>query len=254
MDYRVETIEKNGKIAVASSVVYSYPAHIHTYSEMILYEPFDGMVIVNDRHIPANAGCAVLVVPSDLHRVVVRESRKAKFIKIAFQSQLTEHSVVIAPMDNNAFLAAVFAEIQNSSQSERYIQLLTQTAEHILLQEGIEIPPLQNQQQKGLAVQAVEILKKQAYPPITLQSVANRLFVSAPYLSKVFKQTVGIGFNAYLNELRLEQAARLLRNTDKSITDVCTESGFQNLSHFIRSFHKKYGMTPTAFRSKHLAD
>ena len=253
MEYRVETIEKNEKIAVASSVVYSYPAHIHTYSEMILYEPFAGTVIVNDLHIPADSGCAVLVVPSDLHRVIVEDSQNARFIKVAFQSQRTEHSVVLETLTDSEFLSAVFAEIR-SSDCEQYLQLLTQTAAHILLEKGTKIPPLQNQQQKSLAVQAVDILKKQAYGRISLSSVAESLFVSAPYLSKIFKETIGIGFNAYLIELRLERAAQLLRKTDKSITDICQESGFQNLSHYIRSFHKKYGMPPTFFRSKYHTD
>jgi hypothetical protein len=72
MEHNVEIIESPGGIRVESAVVFGYPAHIHTYSEMILYEPFDGTVIVNDLHIRADSGCAVLIVPSDLHRIVVR--------------------------------------------------------------------------------------------------------------------------------------------------------------------------------------
>ena len=133
MEYVVEIIEKSNAIQVEDAVVFSYPAHIHTYSEMILYEPFDGTVIVNDLHIPADYGCAVLIVPSDLHRVVVKQSRNARFLKIAFASQWVDHSAVIERPEEEKLLSAIFEEIRNGENSEFFVQLLVQTAEYIML-------------------------------------------------------------------------------------------------------------------------
>ena len=248
MEYTVATIENNNKVWVESAGVRSYPAHIHTYSEMILYEPFDGTVIINDLHIQADSGCAVLIVPSDLHRIVVNRSMNAGYMKVAFHSRPTDHSVVLRKPDNERFLMGVFEEIKNGRDSDEYVQLLAQTAEYILQEKGERISPLEKNTQNDLAIQTVRIIKEHAYEPITLASVAEDLFVSAPYLSKVFKQTTGMCFSSYLSNMRLDRAADLLCKTRKSVTEICIESGFHNLSHFIRSFHRRFGCAPAAFR------
>ena len=249
MEYIVETINKTEKIRVESAEVFSYPAHIHTYSEMMLYEPFDGTVIVNDLHIPADSGCAVLIVPSDLHRVEVRQSNGARFLKTDFTSKRAEHSVLLKHPKDEPLLSEIFQEIRRSERCDEYLQLLVQTAECILQRNGERISPLKKNPQNDLAIQAVRIIKAHAQEPISLGSVAETLFVSAPYLSKVFKETVGIGFSAYLAGARLDCAADLLQNTRKSVTEICVESGFNNLSHFIRSFKRRFGVSPAAYRS-----
>lgn len=253
MEYIVEIIEKSNAIQVADAVVFSYPAHIHTYSEMILYEPFDGTVIVNDLHIPADYGCAVLIVPSDLHRVVVKQSRNARFLKIAFASQWVDHSAVIERPEEEKLLSAIFEEIRNGENSEFFVQLLVQTAEYIMLKKGKKICSLKKNAQSDLAIQAVRIIKEHAHESISLRSVAEDLFVSSPYLSKVFKETIGVSFTFFLSSVRLDRAADLLRKTHKSVTEVCMESGFNNLSHFIRSFKRRFGCSPAAFRREKTA-
>ena len=253
MEHNVEIIESPDGIRVESAVVFSYPAHIHTYSEMILYEPFDGTVIVNDLHIPADSGCAVLIVPSDLHRIVVRESRGARFLKIAFASKWVEASVLMKNPGEEKLLSAVFEEIGKSGSDEAFLRLLVQTAEQIMLKKGEKIGAIRKSAQRGLAVEAVHFVKAHAQEPITLQSAAEALFVSPSYLSKVFKETIGIGFAAFLGGVRLDKAAELLYKTQKSITEVCMESGFNNLSHFIRSFKRRFGCSPAAFRRESAA-
>ena len=247
MEYIVETIEKPDMIKVESAVVFSYPAHIHTYSEMILYEPFEGTVIVNDLHIPADRGCAVLIAPSDLHRILVTQSRQARFLKIDFTSRKANHSVLLRTPGEEPLLSAVFAEIRKGENSDAFVNLLVQTAACILLEKGEVIPSLKKTAPNDLAIQAVRIIKDRAQESLTLASVAESLFVSAPYLSKVFKETIGIGFSDYLIRTRLDRAAELLRKTDRSVTEICMESGFHNLSHFIRSFRRRFGCSPSVF-------
>lgn len=248
MEYMVKTNENNNKIKVESAIVFSYPAHIHTYSELILYEPFDGSVLVNDLCIDANFGCAVLVVPSDLHRIVVNRSRNAKYLKIAFVSQSGGHSAVIERIENEGLLFEIFKEIRNNDNSDLYLRLLVQTVECIMQKKGKMIPSLKKTTQNNLAIQAVRMIRENANKSISLSSVAQELFVSPPYLSKVFKETIGVGFSSFLIDVRLDSAADLLCKTKKSVTEICFESGFNNLSHFIRSFNRRFGCSPTVFK------
>lgn len=71
---------------------------------------------------------------------------------------------------------------------------------------------------------------------------------SVANLHRLFHQRVGMPPYAYLRQIRLECAAQLLRSTADSIADVAKRSGYRNLSHFTRDFHRKYGSTPGAFR------
>ena len=69
---------------------------------------------------------------------------------------------------------------------------------------------------------------------------------------KFFKQSMGMGFIAYLNDFRLEIAARMLLSADANILEIASVCGFENLSYFNRSFKKKYGVAPGRFRKKQI--
>ena len=85
---------------------------------------------------------------------------------------------------------------------------------------------------------------------ITIEDMASVCFYSKSYFMKFFKQSMGMGFIAYLNDFRLEIAARMLLSADANILDIASACGFENLSYFNRSFKKKYGVAPGRFREK----
>ena len=67
------------------------------------------------------------------------------------------------------------------------------------------------------------------------------------YLSSIFKQNIGIGFCEYLSDIRLRYATTLLTEKQNNITEICEACGYKNISHFIRSFKKKYGTSPSRY-------
>ena len=66
-----------------------------------------------------------------------------------------------------------------------------------------------------------------------------------------FKETTGWGFSDYLRELRLEQAARLLRETAESVAGIAYRTGFSDQSHLQRLFKAKHAISPLAYRKHH---
>ena len=84
--------------------------------------------------------------------------------------------------------------------------------------------------------------------PITLKAVAEAAYLSVPHLCRVFKAASGTSYIDYLSRLRIEKACQLLR-TGMPVTDVCFESGFQNLSYFIQVFRRYVGQTPGVFKN-----
>lgn len=86
---------------------------------------------------------------------------------------------------------------------------------------------------------------------IYLADVANYLNMSEVSLSRFIKKHTGKNYIEYLNDLRLGVAARLLVSTDKTISEISFECGFNNLSNFNRIFKKRKGITPKEFRESY---
>ena len=75
--------------------------------------------------------------------------------------------------------------------------------------------------------------------------------LSRAHFSREFKRAFGESPHAYLLTRRLERAAALLRNTDRSVADVCLSVGLRSVGSFTTSFHRAYGLSPTAYRAAH---
>lgn len=88
---------------------------------------------------------------------------------------------------------------------------------------------------------------------LSQEEVAEHLGMTPTYFSRFFKQATGRGFVEFVNRLRVSKACELLSKSDKPVTEVCFESGFNNISNFNRRFHALKGMTPSEYR-RTLAD
>ena len=84
---------------------------------------------------------------------------------------------------------------------------------------------------------------------ITLKQVASQIYLTESNFCKFFKKATGKTFSDYLNEIRINEASRLLLQTDKTISQISFECGFETLSYFNRVFLKKKNQTPSVFRN-----
>lgn len=85
---------------------------------------------------------------------------------------------------------------------------------------------------------------------IDLKTLSKEFHLSPSYISQLFKRLVGSNFHSFLNEVRLQHACSLLLSTDKPVTDIALEVGFDSYSTFARVFHKHKGMSALEFRKK----
>lgn len=83
---------------------------------------------------------------------------------------------------------------------------------------------------------------------LSLETLEEALHLSRYYISHLFSHKMNIRFNDYVNSLRVTEACRLLRQTDRSITDISTQAGFCTLRTFNRSFVKQMGQSPSEYR------
>lgn len=84
---------------------------------------------------------------------------------------------------------------------------------------------------------------------IMLEDAANLLNMSIVSFSRLIKQRTGKSFVDFVNEIRLGYATRMLIETNKSVSEICYECGFNNISNFNRTFKRKQNCTPSEFRT-----
>ena len=84
--------------------------------------------------------------------------------------------------------------------------------------------------------------------PISLHDMSRVASLSAFHFNRVFHQITGLPPNKFISAMRLDEAKRLLLNTNLSITDICFEVGYNSLSTFTRRFTQRVGLGPREFR------
>lgn len=85
---------------------------------------------------------------------------------------------------------------------------------------------------------------------VTQGEAARMARMSPPSFSRFFRRATNRTFRSFLNEVRIGHASRLLLETDRTVAEVCYESGFGNLSNFNRQFLKLRKISPRAYRRK----
>lgn len=86
---------------------------------------------------------------------------------------------------------------------------------------------------------------------INLVSISNELNISPFYLSRVFSNSTGLRLDKYINELRINYANHLLAFTNKQITEIAFECGFETLRTFNRAYKSITSLTPREYRKEY---
>ncbi len=120
---------------------------------------------------------------------------------------------------------------------------------HYLFYEGENLEEDEEQLERYHRI--VKYLSNNYMNKVSLQDIAEKEFLSSQYLSYKIKDTFGLGFNEYLNQIRVEESTKLLLDTDRSISDISDEVGFSHVRYYNKHFKLNYNMTPLQYRKKH---
>jgi AraC family transcriptional regulator len=97
---------------------------------------------------------------------------------------------------------------------------------------------------------AISMISRLLATEISLRDVSTSVNLSPRRLTQIFKAETGVSPRQYLRTLRMERARSLLQSSFLSVKEVSFRSGVSDLSHFVRDFKKRYGMTPSEFRAQ----
>ncbi|HEX2070299.1 MAG TPA: helix-turn-helix transcriptional regulator [Thermoleophilaceae bacterium] len=98
-------------------------------------------------------------------------------------------------------------------------------------------------------LRAKDLADARYFEALDVDDLARAAGLSRAHFSREFRRAFGESPHAYLLTRRLEHAADLLRNTDRSVADVCLSVGLQSIGSFTTSFTRTYGVSPTAYRA-----
>lgn len=98
--------------------------------------------------------------------------------------------------------------------------------------------------------QVLQLIHRDYRHDISLESLAEKVYLSPSYLSRLFKSETGTSIVKYITSYRLKMASDLLRMTNKKIVDISTEVGYTNFSYFCSIFRNYYGATPSEYRDE----
>jgi AraC family transcriptional regulator len=102
--------------------------------------------------------------------------------------------------------------------------------------------------QRGRAVEAAVWIDDNSRHALSLDIIADEAGLSPFHFLRVFARVLGVTPHQYLLRSRLRHAAQLLADGSRTVTDVALDAGFNDLSNFVRTFHRAAGMSPNNFR------
>ena len=98
-------------------------------------------------------------------------------------------------------------------------------------------------------LKAKDLADARYFEQLDVDDLARAAGLSRAHFSREFRAAFGESPHSYLLTRRMERAAALLRNTDRSVVDVCFSVGLRSVGSFTSSFKRTYGVTPTEYRA-----
>ena len=243
-------------------------AHFHDFYETLLIAKGRAEHGINGTIEMLDAGALLFIRPSDTHWLRAADVRGCEIVNVMFRPETADHLISRYRDDLNdlffwtpgklparyqlhgpRFERAVntAAELVNANRS------LSRIEEYLLalMTRVVDLPPHSSTSPPAWLVRAC----MQARSPDILQG-GPKAFVKAAgrgheHVCRRTKHFLGLTPSQLINKLRMEQAALLLAGSAQPIEQIAAHCGIENLSHFYRTFHKHYGITPKNYRTGH---
>lgn len=100
-------------------------------------------------------------------------------------------------------------------------------------------------------LRAKDLVDARYREPLDVPSLARAAHLSPAHFSREFRRVFGETPHQYLLTRRMERAAALLRDTDRSVAEICLAVGLRSVGSFTTTFARTFGISPTAYRAAH---
>ena len=252
---------------------FQIPVHWHDELEIIYVKSGFLTVSISGENYIGTPGDAFVVSPGNLH-FMGSQAEEVDYFTFLFPLEyisfctddmlddklltpLKNGHLMIRPRIKDAAkeLCEQLAEIYMAKNDEKKLEIAVQIKTKIILLQFIlhmwENGFIIENDKSGrntVEKEMISYIQQSFTGEISLKEFGEQFHLSEKYISRYFKEHFHITLSQYVTYLRLEHAKQLLQDTDIPITEIAMQSGYQNVSYFIRSFKKTYGMSPLKYR------
>ena len=235
-------------------------AHLHTHIELVLFLEGHCSAFADTERYEINGGDAFIAFPNQIHRYESYD--KERYILFIINPDvLPDISHIFSDMQPiSAKLTGAAKDTEVLELAERLYAMDTDTdpyAEvrlhgYLIALLGKLLPQMELTKTVPGDSHALKTIvnycAKNYTSDLSLSLLENELHISRYYISHLFSDKLQIGFNDYVNSLRVSFACNYLRHSDKSVTEISDLVGFGTLRTFNRAFLKQMGKTPSEYR------
>jgi AraC family transcriptional regulator len=149
----------------------------------------------------------------------------------------------------------LLAEVRSGGiMGQLYVESLTQVLVVHLLRHYSEVAQIITSGNRSLTrtqlQRSIDYIHTHLDQDLSLAEIADVINISPVYFSRLFKQAIGTSPHQYVIQQRVEQAKKMLSNTDLAISDIALQVGFSSQSHLAQQFKRVTGMTPKQIRKQ----
>lgn len=246
---------------------YSIEGHSHPTVELLYIESGHGTASVGGTQYPLEPGTIVIYNPTVKHSErFTREEQAPLFYHLKFD----ELSISGMPVNNllPSGLPPTFHTGVNRDAFSRLLSTMFQEAEeqHLGYRQMLDsllycivlltlrvldasYTLLRKNEGDSLIYQIQQYFAEHYARKLSMKEVASQFHINDCYLSHMFKENIGLSPSAYLTEFRINEACRLLSQTDMPIHIIASSVGYQNQSNFQIQFKKNKGLSPLQYRA-----
>lgn len=250
MFYQYNHLGSPDYLKIENGTNFSFPSHLHQCFEIIIILSGQMNITVDGKKIILTKNEALLIFPNQIHDLA---STKSEHILCIFSPRLVQAYATRLtdkiPEDNkfcpDSYLIDALKALDVSSSSAEKKGVLysfcgqfDKSAKYIT----------KNTDSKKLLYQIFSFVEDNFSNECSLSKLSTVIGYDYSYLSRYFKKTIGISFNAYVNHYRLSHACYLMENTEQTILQCAYNSGFSSLRNFNRCFKENFEVTPTQYR------
>ena len=238
-------------------------AHIHDFYEICIMVSGDRRFFIHKDIYLAQPGDILLIPPGCMHRAVTISETYERYL-VYFPENYIREKVLLTCFENahiqisqRRFLqvSEVLQEMADEfKKNDEYSDIMIQNCVKKLLMQlcrYCKTPSVREFETYDKNMQAAALYIRSHYrESISLQMIADAVFLSPSYLSKRFKEVTGFGISEYINGVRIREAELLLSSTDKSIVEIADRCGFNDSNYFGDAFKKYIGCSPSQYRKQ----
>ena len=253
------TVEKR---PLSSEILHIVP-HWHDYYEIEYIISGTGTYTINGKSYDIQPGMFFLLTPLDIHEIKQRNCNDIYIYILSFDefSLIPEYRNILFNINvrevyfrNRKRIEAMFEQILKEAAIDDHfsrnnmVSYVNQIVAEFIRNAEIDY---ENESFSALSniQQIIQYIRIHLTENISLSSVAKSFNVSPQYLSRLFKEKTETTFKKYIVNLRFNLAVNMIESTDLPVSEICFDTGFGTVNHFLRAFKERYGMTPTEYRN-----